>query len=78
MANEKGVKKVSTVRQIIIETDGKNVNLAKAEVYGVIELVAILNMVINFVQNQDNSPAKATPEEATPAVESAKATKASK
>jgi len=35
------------MRQIIIETDGTNINLVKAEVAGRLELVAILNILLN-------------------------------
>lgn len=52
-------KNAPVMRQIIIETDGNNINLAKAEVFGVIECIAILREVISFVQNQ----AKNTPQE---------------
>ena len=33
-------------RQILIETDGNNIELVKAEVGGSIELIAILNSII--------------------------------
>lgn len=39
------------IRQIIIETDGNNVNLVKAEVSGSIELIAILQKLIVFFNN---------------------------
>lgn len=45
MENKTEVKK----RQILIETDGVNVQLVKAEVASPIELTAILNMIIEFV-----------------------------
>ena len=36
-------------RQIVIETDGDSINLLKAEVSGKIELVAILQNIIGFL-----------------------------
>ena len=71
MTKENVEKKVPAMRQIIIETDGKSVNLAKAEVYGPIEMVAILNMVINFVQNQGSASNEAGIPEGTKAEEAA-------
>lgn len=38
------------MRQIIIETDGNNINLVKADVAGSLELVAVLEGVINHVK----------------------------
>jgi hypothetical protein len=37
------------MRQIIIETDGSNIKIAKAEVSGNIEFVAILQSLIGFL-----------------------------
>jgi hypothetical protein len=37
------------MRQIILETDGNNVNIVKAEVSGKIELVAIMNLVASNI-----------------------------
>lgn len=48
------VKKEETkpkMRQIVIETDGNNVNLLSAEVSGAIELVAILRNLADFLSN---------------------------
>ena len=42
------------VRRIIIETDGKNVRLVSAEVSGEIELMAILQIVINYLNKPTN------------------------
>ena len=42
------------MRQIVIETDGDNIHLAKAEVSGKIELVGILQSLIGFL----NQPKK--------------------
>ena len=39
-------------RQIIIETDGNKINIAKAEVAGSIELIATLQAVIGFLSQQ--------------------------
>lgn len=47
--NEESLK--NPIRQIIIETDGNNVNLVKAEVNGSIELIAILQKLIVFFNN---------------------------
>ena len=35
------------MRQIIIETDGNNINITKAEVAGNLELIAILSSILN-------------------------------
>jgi len=40
------------MRQIIIETDGNNINITKADVNGKIELVGILQTVIAFINQQ--------------------------
>lgn len=48
--------KVQPFRQILIETNGKEVKLVKAEVAGTIELTAILQLVIEFINK------KVTPE----------------
>jgi len=37
------------LRQIVIETDGNNINIVKAEVSGSIELVGIFQNLIAFV-----------------------------
>ena len=37
----------SKMRQIIIETDGNNINIAKADVAGNLELIAILSSILN-------------------------------
>ena len=39
-------KEEKKIRQILIETDGNNIDLVKAEVSGSIELIAILNSII--------------------------------
>ena len=39
-------------RQIIIETDGNNINIVKAEVAGNLELVAILQIIIQNLSKQ--------------------------
>lgn len=39
-------------RQIILETDGNNVFLTKAEVNGRIELMGVLNTLIVYLNNQ--------------------------
>lgn len=45
--------KVST-RQIIIETDGSNIRIVKAETAGKIELIAILQAIIGELSNPKN------------------------
>lgn len=45
-------KEPKKMRQIVIETDGDIVNLAKAEVAGKIELVGILETLIKYVRSQ--------------------------
>lgn len=40
------------MRQIIIETDGNNIKLIKAEVSGSIELRAIFQNLIAYINNQ--------------------------
>jgi len=40
------------MRQIVIETDGNNIVLEKAEVSGNIELIAILQTVIKYISSQ--------------------------
>lgn len=40
------------MRQIVIETDGDNIHISKAEVGGKIELIGVLQNVIAFITNQ--------------------------
>ena len=40
------------MRQIIIETDGTNIQLVKAEVSGKIELIGVLQSLIGFINQQ--------------------------
>jgi hypothetical protein len=40
------------MREIIIETDGNNINLKKADVSGKIELVAVLRELIGYINSQ--------------------------
>ena len=47
MENNKNEKKEVKMRQIIIETDGNNINLIKADVAGNLELFAILSTILN-------------------------------
>lgn len=44
--DEKGNK----LRQIILETDGTNVNVVKSEVAGKIEFIGILETVIDYLR----------------------------
>ena len=41
------------IRQIVISTDGNNINLVSAEVSGKIELIAILEGLTNFLKNNN-------------------------
>lgn len=47
MENKEIKKEEVKMRQIIIETDGNNINILKAEVAGNLELVAILSSILN-------------------------------
>ena len=38
------------MRQIIIETDGNNIHIAKSDVAGNLELIAILSAVLRKIQ----------------------------
>jgi len=40
------------LRQIIIETDGNSINLVKAEVSGTLELTAICQSLITYLNKQ--------------------------
>jgi hypothetical protein len=42
------------MRQIIIETDGNDINLVKAEVSGFIELRAIFQNLIGYINSKSN------------------------
>jgi len=46
--------KTVPMRQIVIETDGNGINIVKAETSGSIELTAVLQRVITFI----NQPSK--------------------
>ena len=53
MENKKKIDdEKAALRQIIIETDGNRINIAKAEVAGSIELIATLQAVISFLSQQ--------------------------
>lgn len=45
-------KEAPKMRQVIIETDGNNINLVKAEVSGKIELMGILQGLIGYLNQQ--------------------------
>lgn len=47
--------KTTPIRQIIIETDGDNINLIKAEVSGTIELIGILQGLISYITQSRQS-----------------------
>lgn len=51
---QKAEAEAPKLRQIVIETDGNAINIVKSEVAGKIELTAILQNVIAFI----NQPAK--------------------
>lgn len=54
MENEaKKEQQVAPLRQIVIETNGRDVFLKKAEVAGPIELTALLQIIIEFVNRKD-------------------------
>jgi len=44
-------QKVAPMRQVIIETDGSNINLVKNETAGVLELQAVLSTILNKLIN---------------------------
>jgi len=46
-------KELPQMRQIIIETDGDNIHLVKAEVSGKIELMGILNGIIGYLNRPE-------------------------
>jgi len=41
-------------RQIIIETDGNDINIVKAEVAGNLELTAILQSILQYISSSNN------------------------
>ena len=47
---KKVVKEIPKMRQIIIETDGNNINIVKSEVAGKIEMVAIMQMIADSIR----------------------------
>jgi hypothetical protein len=50
--NQKGSTNVPKLRQIIIETNGNDISLVKAEVHGKIELIGILQSLITYINQQ--------------------------
>ena len=46
---EEKIQNTPPMRRIVIETDGNNIKLVSAEVSGRLELTAILQNLINFV-----------------------------
>ena len=50
-----GNQTTPTMREIIIETDGSLIRLKKAEAASKIELIAILQNLINFLNQQDKN-----------------------
>lgn len=57
---EKKVEEIKKMRQIVIETDGTNIHLVSADVAGRIELLAILQTLIGFLnQPQTNGSTEA-------------------
>lgn len=57
------MKGKSLMRQIVIETDGDNIHLVKAQVSGYIELVAILQNLIEYIKNKNNVTKNTTGED---------------
>ena len=58
---EEGKQVEPKMRQIIIETNGKDVFLRTAEVSGIIELTAILQIIIEYVNRKTkDEPKKVT------------------
>lgn len=49
---EESVQETPKTREIIISTDGTNINLVKAEVAGKIELIAILQNLISYLNQK--------------------------
>lgn len=49
-------QKVAPMRRIVIETDGNSVNIAEADVSGIIELKAILLTVVQAIDAQTMRP----------------------
>ncbi len=52
LINKNGKLDEGKMREIVIQTDGTNIHVVKAEVGGVIEFVALLETIIGFL----NSP----------------------
>jgi len=52
LKNNTKEKIILPMRQIIIETDGTNIRLVKAEVGGKIELIGILQGLIGFLNQE--------------------------
>ena len=52
MKKEEKKQEAPKMRQILIETDGANVSLVKAEVASKLELLAILNILLNNLNNK--------------------------
>jgi len=50
-ANNIGSKNAQKMRQIVIETDGNDIHLVKAEVSGRIELIGIFQNLIGYINN---------------------------
>jgi len=46
-------EKKPTMRQIIIETDGNDIKLVKAETAGSIELIGILDKLLDYLKNSN-------------------------
>lgn len=43
------------MREILIQTDGNNINIVKSEVAGNLELMAILSSILNKLQNTSST-----------------------
>lgn len=55
---EQSAEQVAPLRQILIETNGKDVFLRKAEVSGIIELTAILQIILEYINRKPKNEVK--------------------
>ncbi len=52
MSKKEQKKEPQKMRQIIIETDGNKIKIVKAEVAGNVELIAILQLILNDINQK--------------------------
>lgn len=76
MEKQPGETKAPMLRQIIIETDGTNVTIKRAEVASPIEFKGILTMLLDYINTPKKAPSKVP--ETTPAPEPAQTTEEKK